>query len=342
MDTIKEIIPGIFKITEESNLLTAIKPPVNIFIIAGPDGLVFESGYGNRKNINYFSRCFKQIEKRYQNQGEKFQINRILISHAHPDHFSGLKKIKRHFGFSITLTKRMAAIIKNRKEFRKYYWFDFFKAGFINKGPIQIILARFIMRIFIYFFEFLCGMDFVSSPDMIIEDKSKLLINNEEWEIFPSPGHTDDHISLYNREKKILFSGDNVITNNIPWLGPPGSNLSQYFQTLTQLQSLDNLKIISGSHGDASQDPYYWIILIKRWREKRVQDVLTIIKNAGSTGISQLEMITKLYPEKINIVQLISKGWILLTLNYLEEKELIKQFRNSAENKYYAIGSTNI
>src|SRR5690625_6821118 len=46
-------------------------------------------------------------------------------------------------------------------------------------------------------------ISFIASP---IEDVFHT--ENYEWDIIHSPGHADDHIALYNREKGWMFGGD--------------------------------------------------------------------------------------------------------------------------------------
>jgi len=49
----EEVIPGIFLIKEKSGF-ERIKPSENIFVIAGPDGLIFDAGFGNKKVVKLF------------------------------------------------------------------------------------------------------------------------------------------------------------------------------------------------------------------------------------------------------------------------------------------------
>ena len=41
----KEVYPGIFLIKEKGTF-GAIKPPENIYVLAGPDGIIYDAGYG--------------------------------------------------------------------------------------------------------------------------------------------------------------------------------------------------------------------------------------------------------------------------------------------------------
>ena len=79
----KEVCPGIFMITERS-WLPQLRPTVNIFVIAGSDGLVFDAGYGNRRTVKQFVKHFHRIGEICRDRGEQFSVRRVLVSHAHP------------------------------------------------------------------------------------------------------------------------------------------------------------------------------------------------------------------------------------------------------------------
>lgn len=45
----KEVYPGIFFIRESGGMLGIAKPPENIYVLAGNDGLIFDAGYGTKR-----------------------------------------------------------------------------------------------------------------------------------------------------------------------------------------------------------------------------------------------------------------------------------------------------
>ena len=330
-----EVYPGIYKVSEES-IFKNIKLDVNIYIIAGSNGIVFESGYGDCKNIKKFIKAFKEIKSDYAMRGLEFNISRILISHAHPDHFSGLKKLNKKLGLKIILTEKMAEKIHCRTNFRKSYLFNKFESEIFKISTVQAIFMKLTTSIKMYMLEQIYGIGFIKKPDIIIDDNCTIQINNDNWDIFLSPGHSDDHISLYNKEKGLLFSGDNVL-KLIPWLGPPKSDLSQYIRTLEVLSKLPSLNFIFGSHGEIIEDAVSWIVLIERWREKRTQDILQLIIQRGACGITPKEIEIEINSAENRSRRFYTVGWIYTTLSYLEEKRLIRHVDMSGRIKYLAV-----
>lgn len=334
----KEVYPGIFRLIEKG-ALGNIKPPENIYVFAGPDGIICDAGYGNRKTVIKLIQDIKKIEETYKKQGKDFSITRVLISHSHPDHFSGLRLLRKKLGVKVVLTKKMAAVVKDKKSFIKTHHAspkDLMQAHSLTfKGfwsGIHNILRA-------YFFKSLFGLDFLKNPDILIEENSEISINGEIWRIFPSPGHASDHISLYNEEKSVLFAGDNILRRITTWLGPPDSNLNDYIQSLEYISNLPHLKLILSSHGGPITNPSERITEILNHRLRRTQQVKEIIQKKGNQGITPTEIIRSLYPNIQRMKQELARGWVVLTLEYLEEKNQIRREAGKKGIKLFPIGN---
>lgn len=330
----KEVYPGIFSI-EQKGILKLLKPPVNIYVITGSDGLIFDAGYGSRSSISQFSKKLQEINRICQERGVENNINRILLSHAHADHFSGLKPLRKKYGFKIILTEQMALIIKSRSAYAK---------SFSMKKPessgVFSAMKKFFMRIksFIEIAVYVryWGVAFVNDPDIVINQNTTISINNEEWEIFPSPGHADDHITLYNKEKGIFFSGDNVLKSVNVWLGPPRSNIDDYKKTINEFMALKNLQLILPGHGNPITEPYVRLDEVLKWRKKRTSDVKEFVEGRGGTPFSIDEILKALYPAEGKIKRESARGWVELTIENFMKKGLVK--RGQRRNLFSASG----
>ncbi|MFX1568377.1 MAG: MBL fold metallo-hydrolase [Promethearchaeota archaeon] len=321
----QEVYPDIFLIKEKGTF-GVIKPPENIYILAGSDGIIFDAGYGTKKAVKYLINEIKKIEQIYKENNKKFKLTRILVSHCHPDHFSGLKRIRKALGIKVSLTKKSAEIVKNKKNFSKSFETDAYEDYFRvrKKGSRRIInsLRNVGSRMF---YHRIYGVSYIDNPDEIIDSNSEIIINGELWKIFPSPGHALDHISLYNEEKGILFSGDNILRSITTWLGPPNCNLTDYIDSIENIQKLPNLKLILAAHGSPIENPKERIAEILVHRKEREEQVLDIICNNDINGISPKDIIKTIYSQDSRFLHQVARGWIVLTLKKLEEKNLIKR-----------------
>lgn len=84
--------------------------------------------------------------------------------------------------------------------------------------------------------------------DMILKDMEK--IENTGLEIIHTPGHTQGCICLYDRKKKILFSGDTIFAGGgIGRTDLPGGNEKALLSSLVKISKLD-IDILLPGHGE--------------------------------------------------------------------------------------------
>ncbi|MFX1554148.1 MAG: MBL fold metallo-hydrolase [Promethearchaeota archaeon] len=326
-----EVYPGIFLIKEKGALGFA-KPPENIYVIAGSDGIIYDAGYGTKKALKHVFKELKEIENYYKAQNKEFRLTRILPSHSHPDHFSGLKRLRDSLGLKTILTKKMANVIRDKESFYKSFEADDFEDYLRISKKVKHKIRNFLRLLGSkLFYQRMYGVSFLDDPDEIIEENSEILINEESWRIFPSPGHCKDHISLYNEQKGILFSGDNVLRSITTWLGPPESNIDDYIASIEQFQKLPNLKLILSAHGSPIENPHERLDEILKHRKEREQQVLDIVHKNSEQGISPKGIIKTIYPTESKFLHTVARGWVVLTLKKLEKNHQIK--RQVAKNK---------
>ncbi|MFX1380687.1 MAG: MBL fold metallo-hydrolase [Promethearchaeota archaeon] len=333
----REVYPDIFLIKEKGRL-GAIKPPENIYVFAGSDGIIYDAGYGTRRAVKKLIKELKELENHYKVQNNDFKITRILVSHCHPDHFSGLKRIRKALGLKIVLTKKSQEIIKDKKSFMKTFETDAYEdyLRIRKKASRKIInsLRNVGSRLF---YHRIFGVSYIEDPEEIIEDTTEISINGELWKIIPSPGHAIDHISLYNEEKGILFSGDNILRSITTWLGPPNSDVAEYIDTIKKIENLPNLKLILSAHGSPIENPKERITEILAHRKERENQVLEIIYNNSKNGISPKGIIKAIYPNNSRFLHQVARGWVVLTLKMLENKNLIRRIDSKKEILFFPI-----
>lgn len=319
----QEVAPNIFMITEQG-AMGALMPPVNLYVLAGSDGLIFDAGYGRKAILEHLGKEMERIQEVMADRGTPFSVRRALPSHSHPDHFSGLGYLKRRFGTQSMLTKKMAVNLdpaRYRRRAMAYWQYDI---GLRKKMTLTAYLA--VIQ------SLLLGTTFIDRPDTFIEENSRLTINGEPWQILPAPGHWDDHIVLYSEDRGILFSGDTILRSITTWLGPPLSSISAYTQTLERILALPKLDLILSAHGSPVTEPRQRIRQILAHRAQRTADVLAVITQTSGRGVTINEITSVLYQGEHAQKRNIADGWIILTL-----EELVKEGKIAAVgNRFFA------
>ncbi|MFC2167258.1 MBL fold metallo-hydrolase [Acidobacteriota bacterium] len=330
----KEVYPGIYRIIEKGALRN-LKPAENIYVFAGPDGIICDAGYGNKKTVKKLLAEIEQIEHFYKKQDKPFHLTRVFITHSHPDHFSGLKLLRKHLDVKVVVTKKTADIIKNKKSFIRNHHASPKDLMKMNSSIFSRLWGG-IHGIFRWFFyKPLVGLTFLTNPDELIDENSEIRINGDTWTVFPTPGHASDHVSLYNEKKGVLFAGDNILKHVTTWLGPPDSNLYDYLHTLETFSRLPHLKIILSSHGGPITNPKERIQEVLKHRLRRTEQIKTIVEDNSRDGITPDEIIKELYPNAKLMKHELARGWVVLTLRYLEEHNHIRSVSEKNGLKFF-------
>ncbi len=95
--TMNEIFPDIFVI-KERGAFGAFKPEINVYVLAGSDGLIFDAGYGNRGAVRHLVREVHAIEERSDMKAGLSPCGGFSAQPRPSDHFSGLRSIREELG----------------------------------------------------------------------------------------------------------------------------------------------------------------------------------------------------------------------------------------------------
>lgn len=308
---IKEVAKNLFRI-QVSSKLKNMKPDVNLYFFAAEDGIIWDAGYGGGLSLHMVKRDLRAIRKIMADRGEKCEVTRILLSHGHADHFSGMKGLREMTGAKVLLTELQAANIKSRSDYMRA-WRDP-RGAVTPQTPYHIFAAN------LFFFEFqrlIFGVHWMPDPDEIIPESGDLRVGDRILHYFPIPGHANDHLALYSAPEGILLSGDHVLRRITPWIGPPRSDIDDYEESLERLLALPDLKLIMPAHGPSITDPVPHLKAALRHSHTRTNKVCRLVTKAGHKGITFYGIIRRIYPGASMLLKLSARGWVLLTLRML-------------------------
>jgi glyoxylase-like metal-dependent hydrolase (beta-lactamase superfamily II) len=321
MTMLNEVAPDIFRISQ--NKRTWFAPfSVNVFVIAGENGLVFDAGMGGRKSGEFMAEQIREIEALMKQRGKRCRITRVMISHGHWDHFSGASYLRDELDLTVLANKEMLNSIDSIKNYRR----SFRRQTAVIQTPTPWIFRKmysFVHLLFDILFFLAFKVRFVSGPVEMVTDHTELHIGDGRWEVLMMPGHCDDDMVLVNHEKGILLCGDIVLRSVNTWLGPPRSNLERYMKSLNDLARISGLKLILPAHGSPIPDPYNRLHEAIEHRKKRTMEVVQIIKSCGGEGLGFEKIFKTIYPSLRLKERMIARGWILLTLMYLMDKGMV-------------------
>lgn len=89
-------------------------------------------------------------------------------------------------------------------------------------------------------------------PDITFNEK--VMFEEDGIEIFYSPGHTADSISVFDHEEKILYAGDNL---EKPLIYFEGDNIQRYIETIENYLKYDFKKVVAGHTENLTKEDMY-------------------------------------------------------------------------------------
>lgn len=82
----------------------------------------------------------------------------------------------------------------------------------------------------------------------------KVMFEEDGIEIFYSPGHTEDSISVFDHDEKILYAGDNL---EKPLIYFEGDNIQRYIETIENYLKYDFKKVVAGHTENLTKEDMY-------------------------------------------------------------------------------------
>ena len=124
-------------------------------------------------------------------------------------------------------------------------------------------------------------------PDFTLVGEGDVIrAGDYRFECVATPGHTPGHLCLYDRERKVLVSGDHVlgdITPNISaWFGNVNA-LDDYLASLEKVSQLHAALVLPG-HRNTFEDLQGRVAELEHHHQERAQEVLAIVATGGKTA----------------------------------------------------------
>jgi glyoxylase-like metal-dependent hydrolase (beta-lactamase superfamily II) len=200
-------------------------PFCNAFLITGPETVLIDTGIG---------------EKRLMQLDQGHRIDRVIISHSHPDHIAGCSLFSdRHLMLPaetgpevhdlLMLGERFTGTLENGKK-----WAAFVKK-YLNLDPL-------------------------GEPDERYGSGDILDFGNVRLEAIHAPGHLADHYCFFDHESRPLLSTDVDFSSFGPWYGNPECTIEKFIKAIKNVMAFPFAQVCS-SHkpplaGEAAEDAF--------------------------------------------------------------------------------------
>jgi glyoxylase-like metal-dependent hydrolase (beta-lactamase superfamily II) len=186
------------------------------------------------------------------------QLHTVVLSHAHPDHMGAMgwileeanpKAYIHHldirpaldskqldFTFDISLAKKRWAVAHPGNELK-----DFSILNYLDSSG--------------------CLMSATDEVEPLPADNC-LALGGFEFQVIHTPGHSPGHVSLFEKNKRIMLAGD-LVGKAPAWYVPAAGGVLGYLESLAKLEALDAVVLLP-AHGSIIEEPAEAVQIIKR------------------------------------------------------------------------------
>ncbi len=243
-------------------------------------------------------KSYKAMVGRFAAAGFKVaDIHTVVVTHSHIDHFGGAGRLR----------KEADAEVMTSKSFRTWWdpddvddiepwegvdfgggmpWGKTTPWGGQHPRPPLRVRAKYTLL------KPLARRFFPTpSPSVRLDDAERVTFGRREWVAVHTPGHTPDHLCLFDPEGGVLLSGDHVlptITPHISGVDAGPDPLSAFVASLEKVTRLEGVLSVLPAHGCPFTDLNGRVDDIRRHHGERLGRLKGFIEESGEASVVEL------------------------------------------------------
>jgi glyoxylase-like metal-dependent hydrolase (beta-lactamase superfamily II) len=293
-------------------------PHGNAWAIAAGDGIVLvDCGLHEPGSLAHLERALAMVNLRLD------LVRLLVVTHAHSDHYGQAATVVAHTGCPLWMHPNHGHMSRAAQD--PELWLEQRLEVARQSGVSADALRRYLER------RRDSGGTGVAGwiePNRDLVDGVVVPTDLGDWEVVETPGHAPSHVCLFQREKRLLISGDHLLGRVSLYFdyGYTPDPAGEFLHSLERVEDLDARLCIPG-HGRTFTDVAAHIHANRRLVAERVQRVLDAVADEALTAV---EIVPHVYGQELT--QLTAQWWLSETLCYLQHLEMTGRVRRTVDD----------
>jgi glyoxylase-like metal-dependent hydrolase (beta-lactamase superfamily II) len=247
---------------------------------------------------------WKALQRRMEAAGIPMRrVHHVIVTHSHPDHFGGAGMLAEESGADVVastffrlgwdrgddggepdLQTRVLDDAIDDDELADRYtmpspWGG--DSGRLVGEERAVVLAR--RKEMFQWFR-------IPQPTVRVDDSDRLRLGGREWMGVYTPGHTNDHLCLFDPEGGVLLSGDHVLPTITPHISGliEGDPLKAYLESLDRVAAFEGVTAVLPAHGHPFTDLPGRVDAIKEHHAERLEMLRAASHQRGWASVTEL------------------------------------------------------
>lgn len=247
----------------------------NIYVIDdGSELTLIDCGSGLEASNQGILAGFEALCEQYDVSFNLSDIKRIIVTHAHIDHFGGLPFVRQHTAAPLgvhILDRRVLSNYEERVIVASQRLDTFLERAGVDQMHRQQLMGMYLFAKDVYH----------STPVQFLLDEAEPVA---EMAVYHVPGHCPGQICLGVDD--VLLTADHILASTTPHQAPESITLNMglghYLHSLDKIAALDDVRLALGGHEEPITNLRQRICEIRQFHEQRLQRILEICSQPAS------------------------------------------------------------
>ena len=310
----REVVPGIHMVELPLPFSLGI---VNVYLVRLEAGwLLIDTGMQTEACFDALARALEGLAVEWRD------VHRILLTHIHPDHIGLASRLIPLTGASLDLHHADYDLLGHIIDTERH-----------RQRQQEILTLAGVspeMRALVHSSMFEVQQSFSRlAPDRLLDGGEVIALAQGTLEVIWTPGHSPGHVCLYDRERRVLISGDHILEHISPNIGwQPGHDaLGEFLSSLDNIAALD-IDVILPSHGAPFTGHREWV---RKTQEHHAERCAWIVELAGSGATTAHLIAEKLWNRRLSPFHYrFAIFEVLAHLEYLERRGALEADRTDS------------